>query len=88
MVGKESEPDYARDQTTDKNVHYYYDNIDDEVAPEVSKSRSSLRSEKISNTLLRVAEEQSQSRQFITAYSIQRYTVYQITKFCPMCMRL
>ncbi len=35
-TGKESEPDYALNETKDKSIFYYYDNIDDEVTPEVS----------------------------------------------------
>jgi hypothetical protein len=35
MNGDESEPDYARDETKDTSIFRYYDNIDNEVTPEV-----------------------------------------------------
>jgi hypothetical protein len=35
MNGDESEPDYARDETKDTSIFRYYDNIDNDVIPEV-----------------------------------------------------
>ena len=35
MNGDESKPDYARDETKDMSIFRYYDNIDNDVIPEV-----------------------------------------------------
>jgi hypothetical protein len=73
-TGKESEPDYALKETKDKNIFYYYDNIDGEVTPEATiyelllLHALRLLATFLFDTEIRIANGISQFRKFLRAY--------------------
>jgi hypothetical protein len=73
MIGKHSEPNYPHEEEEGKKVFWYYDNIDDEVTPEVPFSKSS-------NNIQLIRSSSS-------ANSYQHTAAYQMTRFFPTYMR-